>query len=186
MDKKLLIGLGNWPKEYKNTRHNAGFMVLDEFLSTKKISLSKHSKLADFVEENGVVFCKPLTLMNLSGLAVKELMKKYNISNENLYVIQDEINLECGKIKIKNGGSSGGHNGIKNIIENVGSENFIRIKIGVGLKQSNEDLVQYVLGVFSSNELALLKKIFAITNAIITDIIENNLTIEQLMNKYNG
>ncbi len=181
---KLIVGLGNPGKEYDSTRHNIGFMVLDAYLGPISWQ-NKFNALYTTTQINNekVIFLKPLTYMNLSGNAVREFVNFYKIALEDILVIQDDLDLPVGKFRLKINSSSGGHNGIKSIIDNLGSNNFARLKVGVS-KNDNIDTKDYVLGHFKKEELAIINKLFPIFKDIINDFPTNNINI--LMNKYNG
>lgn len=176
---KLIVGLGNKGEEYKNTRHNLGFIILDNYLSNKTLKNGFNSL---YIKLDDVFFQKPLTYMNNSGLAVKELMNYYKIKSSDIYVIYDDMDMEIGKIRIKNSGSSGGHNGIKSIISHCGND-FIRIKVGIGHKR--EDAISHVLGSFSGEDIKIIKDKFELFNSLIDDIC-NDMSFEKLRNKYSG
>jgi PTH1 family peptidyl-tRNA hydrolase len=147
----IIVGLGNPGDKYIHTRHNAGFMALDAYSQKKGFKIDKlkyHALIGEAsVGSKRVLFIKPQTYMNNSGVAVREAAAFYKISAENIIVIFDDISLEPGKIRIRKKGSAGGHNGIKSIIEHLGSDSFPRIKIGVGAKPHPDyDLADWVLG----------------------------------------
>ena len=181
---KLIVGLGNPGKKYKNTKHNIGFIALDSYAEVNKI---KYKKSVKFVSEiaihNDAILLKPKTYMNNSGLAVVKAAKYYNVSLEDIVVISDDLNLPFSKIRIRESGSAGGHNGIKSIISNLNSENFKRIRVGIG---DNKDIVMrdFVLSDFSKNEAKLLEDLKLILNNIINDFVSGE-RFESLMNKYN-
>lgn len=183
---KLVVGLGNIGKEYEKTVHNMGFMVIDRVAKTLGETFSKkecNSTVATcFVNGEKVLLCKPTTYMNNSGLAVAGLKNKYKINIEDILVISDDIDLDVGKIRIRESGSAGTHNGLKSIIASLGDNNFKRIRIGVGKPPEYMDLVNYVLSkVKDSKELELgLDKG---ENAVI-DLI-NGQEIQKVMGKYN-
>lgn len=163
----LIIGLGNIGKEFENTRHNVGFMVIDELSKMWKIKVSfakynalygKGSVNIDGVEHN-VILAKPLTYMNLSGRAVKQLMDGFLVPPSHVVVIHDDLDLPLGTIRIKVGGSDAGHKGVRSIKALV-EDPFIRVRIGIGRPLNKEDVVDYVLQEFSKDEK------FAITDAI--------------------
>ena len=178
---KLIVGLGNPGKEYERTRHNIGFMVIDNYLGNVNF---KDKFNGQYYEENingeRVIFLKPKTFMNNSGLCVREFVNYYNILNNDIMVIQDDLDLEIGTIKFKINSSSGGHNGIKSIISNLHGEDFFRMKIGIG--KNTNDVIDYVLGKMSKRELDLID--FNIINNSIDDFINNDYNY--VMNKYNG
>ncbi len=153
----IIVGLGNPGREYENTRHNAGFCVLDQLAEKENISIleKKHRAVIGkgVIAGEKCILAKPLTYMNLSGESVRQLIDYYKVDEKSeLIVISDDISLEPGQIRIRKKGSAGGHNGLKNIIANLGHDTFIRIKIGVGAKPSGWDLADYVLGRFSSKD----------------------------------
>ena len=183
---KMIVGLGNPGKEYNNTRHNIGFRVIDEYSKKYNIDFkTKFNGLFAKVYRNGEYFIvlKPLSFMNLSGIVVGKFAKFYKIKPEDILIIHDDLDLPVGKIKVKFKGSSGGHNGIKSIIENLGTEVFPRFKVGID-KNSNIDTKDYVLGKFSKDDLSKLDKILTFSTDIIDDFLDNN--IEKVMSKYNG
>lgn len=158
----LIVGLGNPGAKYEITRHNAGFLCVtkleDEF-NFKVKKLKFHSLVGDTrIGGKKVLVIKPQTMMNNSGVAVSECAKFYKVPPENIIVIFDDISLEPGKLRIKRKGSAGGHNGIKSIIAHLGTENFPRIKIGVGKKPHPEyDLADWVLGNFPKDDIPLVR-----------------------------
>ncbi len=151
---KLIVGLGNYGKEYEHTRHNMGFDVVDKFAESlgedidKKGFHSLYTKVKYFDEV--IYLLKPLTYMNNSGIAVKEIMDYFDISLEDIIVIYDDMDIKIGHIKMKFDGSSGGHNGIKSIISYLGSQNFKRIRIGIGQPTYNN--IDFVLSKPSKEE----------------------------------
>ena len=160
----VIAGLGNPKKEYDNTRHNIGFSIIDMLAEKTGISIgtAKHKGLLGAGYWNGqkLLLVKPLTYMNLSGECIREVLDYYKVDGrENLIVIHDDISLEPGVIRIRKKGSAGGHNGLKNIIQHLGHDQFIRIKVGVGEKPAGYDLADYVLGHFSGDEKALMKQV---------------------------
>ncbi len=158
---KLIVGLGNIGKSYSNTRHNIGFVALDAVLKDLDLKIENHDFDGDFVVSNindqKVIFIKPTTLMNLSGKCVGPISKFYKIKPEDIIVIHDDLDLSPGQFKIRTSGSAGGHNGLKSIISDIGSEDFIRFKIGIG-HPTNKDVVGHVLGKITEQEAKLLKK----------------------------
>lgn len=180
---KLIIGLGNPGKEYENTRHNIGFMVIDNYLKNEKFKTKFNGMyLKKVINNEEVIFLKPLSYMNLSGEVVKKYVNYFKINLSDLLIISDDLDMPCFKIKLKYKGSSGGHNGLKNIIQNINTEEFKRLKIGIS-NNLNIDTKSYVLSKFNQEELEKLHKKFEITNNIINDFI--NLDFEKVMSKYN-
>ncbi len=151
---KLIIGLGNPGEEYKKTRHNLGFMVLDEM--TSEFSLEKKLE-AEITREGSAMFAKPTTFMNESGRAVSKICQYYKIDPSDVWVVHDDKDMELGKIKVKPQGGSGGHNGIKSIIQHLGTEEFNRVKLGIA-KKNIKDTSKFVLNRFSLLERAKVKK----------------------------
>lgn len=185
----LIAGLGNPGRQYEKTRHNMGFDTIDELIDRHRIPQGGIAHKAMYgkgmIAGEKVLAVKPLTYMNLSGEAIREYVNYYKMDPETeLIVIYDDIDLDPGQIRIRKKGSAGGHNGIKSIIAQIGTQNFYRIKVGVGAKPKGWDLADYVLGRFSSEERELVDK--AICDA--ADAVEMILKdgIEAAMNHYNG
>ena len=184
---KMIVGLGNPGDEYVNTRHNVGFMIVDDYL--KKMNIKKLTKKFDGLytkctcgNENFIIL-KPLSYMNLSGTVVKKYADYFKIKSEDILIIHDDLDLPVGKIKLKLKGSSGGHNGIKNIIDSLNTELFPRFKIGIS-KNSVISTKDYVLGRFQDKDLLVIEKICSFSSDIINDFISNDF--EKVMSKYNG
>ncbi len=153
---KLVVGLGNPGKKYERTRHNIGFDVIDRVQQKWMIDLSEQKFKGIYgVERNGtekIFVLKPLTYMNLSGESVGQLMKYFQISVEDLVVIYDDLDLPPGKIRLRQKGSHGGHNGIKSIIQHLGTDQFNRIRVGIGRPDPGQAVPDYVLGRFSPDD----------------------------------
>ena len=157
----IIVGLGNPGKDYKNTRHNIGFDVIDCLAEKENISVmeKKHKALVGkgVIAGQKVILAKPQTYMNLSGESVRSLLDYYKVDEtEELIVISDDISLPPGQIRIRKKGSAGGHNGLKNIIAHLGHDSFQRIKMGVGEKPKGYDLADYVLGHFDKVDRAIM------------------------------
>lgn len=186
----LIAGLGNPTPKYFNTRHNAGFLALDFFAEKEGISFPKQKFHAlvgrGDVGENSCMLLKPTTFMNSSGIAIEEARNYYKIPVQNCIVLYDDIDIPFGTIRIRTKGSAGGHNGIKSIICETGSEEFIRIKIGVGKpSQKGYDLVNWVLSQFSQTELKTLKqKTFYSVHKALLLIMQGE--VEKAMNQYSN
>lgn len=180
---KLIVGLGNPDKEYDKTRHNVGFMVIDNYLGSVNWS-NKFNALYCEKVINGekIIFVKPLTYMNNSGNAVGEFVRYFNIDNKDILVIQDDLDLNVGDYKLKMHSSCGGHNGIKSIIASLGNQDFPRLKVGIGSVKKDE-VIDYVLGRFSKSELEVLNELFNTFDKIINSFI--NEGIDKTMNVYN-
>lgn len=153
---KLIVGLGNPGKKYENTRHNTGFAVIDRTLAKLNVELDKNKFNADYtmINRNGekIYILKPLTYMNLSGEAVAPFMKYFNIDPEDLVVVHDDLDLPVGKIRLRQSGSCGGQNGMRNIISLLGDSNIKRIRVGIG-KDPLIPVVDYVLGKTKKEDL---------------------------------
>lgn len=159
----IIVGLGNPEPKYDGTRHNIGFSAITALADAYNISVDtkKHKALIGkgVIEGQKVILAMPLTYMNLSGESVRELVDYYKINPEDeLIVIYDDINLAPGKLRIRAKGSAGGHNGMKNIIAHLGSQEFFRVRIGVGEKPKGWDLADYVLGRFSKDEEPMIRE----------------------------
>ena len=159
---KLVVGLGNPGKKYENTRHNIGFYFLDKFASDNSLEFKKEKKY-HYARYKDVSLIKPTTYMNLSGLAVASFKTKYGF--DDLLVIVDDINLPLGTVRIRESGGDGGHNGLKSIIQAIGSKDFKRIRIGVG--NPDIDLISYVLSRFNDNEVKILEELVPHINKIL-------------------
>lgn len=184
----IIAGLGNPDKQYENTRHNVGFDAVDVLAEKYDIAVTarKHRAYCGKGIINGqkVVLMKPQTYMNLSGESLRAAVEYYKVDpTEELLVLFDDISLAPGQIRIRRKGSAGGHNGIKNIIANLNTQDFARIKIGVGEKPKQMDLVDYVLGPFSKAERELVDEAIGRTIEAV-DIILGE-TIDKAMNQYN-
>lgn len=185
----LIVGLGNPGKEYERSRHNTGWRALDilaERLNCK-IDKAKFQGMYGQTVYNGhkVFLLKPLTYMNLSGRSVLQLSAYFNIPPERIIVLFDDISLAPGRLRIRGNGSAGGHNGIKSIILELGSQDFPRVKIGVGAKPNPEyDLAAWVLGTFSAKEEKDL--LFALDNAASAALMMIDKDIAEAANRYNG
>lgn len=153
---KLIVGLGNIGREYENTRHNIGFMVADELAKRLGVSFGKEDRsayCAEYRAPEKILIIKPTTYMNLSGFAVSAYANFYHIDPENIAVIQDDMDLPVGQLRIRRKGSAGGHNGIKSITEHLGSSEFPRFKIGIGHpERSNQAVINHVLHQFQGED----------------------------------
>ena len=184
----IIAGLGNPKKEYDNTRHNIGFAFIDALAEKYSISVMdvKHKALTGKGIINGqkVILVKPLTFMNLSGESIRPISDYYKIDTaKELIVISDDISLPPGQIRIRKKGSAGGHNGLKNIIQHLGNEEFQRIRIGVGEKPKGYDLADYVLGHFSKEEQPLMQE--GIKRAMEAAAMMLEGDIDRAMNEFN-
>lgn len=183
---KLIVGLGNPGKEYENTRHNTGFMAIDEYAKINNLGFNK-SKFDGLytdtiISGEKVILLKPQKFMNLSGEVISKYIDYFKINISDLLVIYDDMDLEVGTFKIRYKGGNAGHNGLKNIELNINTNEYKRIKIGIS-KNRNIDTVDYVLGKFTSEEFNKLNEVLKQMPNIIDDFIKINF--ENLMNKYN-
>ena len=183
----LIAGLGNPGKEYENTRHNAGFLVLDTLAQKLGANLSerKHRALCGKAVIGGqkVILLKPQTYMNSSGESIRAAADYYKVPPEDILVVYDDISLAPGQLRIRAKGSAGGHNGIKSIIAHLGTQEFPRVKVGIGEKPPRMDLADYVLGHFSSGEKKIMEEAAKEAADAICEIV--NVGIEQAMNDHN-
>ena len=169
-EEKFIIGLGNPEKKYSNTRHNIGFLLIEEMLSKHNSQITLKSKLKSFYSEfifneNRYKLFMPTTYMNNSGEAIRAIIDWYGIEVEQLLIIVDDIDIPLGKIRFRNRGGSGGHNGLKSVIKSINTENFKRIRVGIGsppaIKEERQiNTVSHVLGKISKDEKDILKKVF--------------------------
>ncbi|MEK6224134.1 MAG: aminoacyl-tRNA hydrolase [Thermodesulfobacteriales bacterium] len=183
----LVVGLGNPGKEYTLTKHNVGFLVVDELGKRVGIDIQK-SKFQSlygegFLEGNKILLLKPQAYMNRSGGAVSSASDFYKIPPENIIVIHDEMDISLGRIMIKPGGGSAGNNGIKSIISSLGSKDFIRIRIGIGKPNAKSDGANHVLSNFNKSESAMVEESIQTAADAVLEIMNNGL--EKAMNKYN-
>ena len=183
----LIVGLGNPEPEYSRTRHNMGFDVINELSKKFDIKVEKTGFKSIYgtgiIENKKVILCKPQTYMNLSGDAILEIMKFYKIPEKNIVVIYDDIDTDVGKIKIRKKGGSGGHNGMKSIIHNLHTEEFSRVRIGIGAPIFREMLIQYVINKVSDKEYDMLCEGIQKATESISEILKHG--IDSAMNMYN-
>jgi len=184
---KLIVGLGNPGREYNETRHNIGFMVLDYYLQQKDIYLGQNKFNGEYtiyhINQESVIFLKPLSYMNLSGEVIAKFVHFYQIKIEDIFIIHDDLDLEIGTIKLKSMGSSGGHNGLKNIELMLSTQKYKRLKIGIS-NNKNIDTKDYVLGKFKKDELEQLQLLMPNLVKIIDQFIQN-VSFDKIMNQFN-
>ena len=184
----IIAGLGNPTLQYEGTRHNVGVDVIDTLADKYNISVDARKSSAfigkGMIEGQKVILVKPQTYMNLSGESIRGLVDYYKIDVEHeLLVIYDDISLDVGQLRIRKKGSAGGHNGIKNIIANLGTQNFPRIKVGVGEKPKKYDLADYVLSHFSKAERELMEEGYQKAVKAVEMLLDGEM--EAAMNEYN-
>ena len=186
MSKFLVVGLGNPENEYSGTRHNIGFEIVNHLCKSKNVVLTedRYGFTGKFkYSGKSIHILKPNTYMNLSGNPIRYWLNKLKIKSSNLIVIVDDLNLGFGKSRIRPSGKDGGHNGLKSIIEKINTENFIRLRFGIGNNFKDGKQIDYVLGVWSSNEENMLENLMNINSEIILYIVKHG--VENTMNKYN-
>lgn len=187
---KLIVGLGNPGSKYDNTRHNIGFMAVDNIVKELNLKFTEDKTFKAYVTSgfmNGekVYFIKPITFMNKSGIAVKALLTYFNIPIEDLIVIYDDLDMAVGKIRFRQKGSAGGHNGIKSIITHIGTQEFDRIKIGIGRPQNGMTVINHVLGKFSTEEMITIDNTLCKVDNAVNHYLQTN-NFEDTMRRYNG
>jgi len=174
---RLILGIGNPGKQYSFTRHNGGFLLLDNYAQKNSISFKASQKDYYFAEgktaDCGFSLIKPSTYVNDSGLAAIQAIEEYNIELTDMLVIADDVNLETGKFRIRANGSGGGHNGMNSIIYHLNSDNFPRLRIGIGNDFRRGQMADYVLSVFSKEEEVIISKVFADTMVLIDEFIKS-------------
>ena len=184
---KLIVGLGNPGKEYEKTRHNIGFIMIDKYLNYKNVDSIWKSKnnglyVQTIINGEKIIFLKPQSYMNLSGGVVRSFVDFFKIDLDDILVISDDLDLNVGNFKLKDKGSSGGHNGLKDIEKALGSQNYKRLKVGIS-NNKNYDTKDYVLSKFSKEDLDIYDKLFDEIKIVIDDYL--NIDFASLMNKYN-
>jgi peptidyl-tRNA hydrolase len=183
---KLIVGLGNPGKEYEKTRHNVGFMTMDILSETLGVSINSEKFKGQYVKfkykGEDVILLKPMTYMNNSGESVIQVMKFYKIDVKDLLVVYDDMDMPTGKLRLRQSGSAGGHNGVKSIIAHVGTQSFARIRVGID-KHPRIPVVDYVLGRFSKDEQPLIES--GIENAVKAIELFLDKDFVAAMNAYN-
>lgn len=178
---KLIVGLGNPGAKYEHTRHNMGFDTLDLLSEILKIDINKNRFQGVYGKGEDVILFKPETFMNLSGIAVREIMTFFKIDIGDLLVISDDMALPVGKIRLRENGSSGGHKGLQNIIDNLGSDKYKRVRIGIG--EPKFDTIDFVLSKPSNEEAPLIKKAQENAKEAILEYLKTDFT--RAMSKFN-
>lgn len=184
----IIAGLGNPTSQYAGTRHNVGFDVIDKLADKYNISVTEKKNKAlcgkGVIEGQKVLLVKPQTYMNLSGESIRPLMDYYKLDPETEFlVVFDDISLDVGKLRIRKKGSAGGHNGVKSLIAHLGTQDFQRIKVGVGEKPKEYDLADYVLGHFSKDEKEKMQESYEAATEAVAMILQGE--IEAAMNRFN-
>lgn len=186
---RIIVGLGNPTLKYSKTRHNVGFDTIDVLSKKHKIKVKKNQFKAligeGFINDEKVILVKPMTYMNNSGEAVKEIVDYYKINPcEDLIVISDDLNLDVGVLRLRSKGSAGGHNGLKSIIKCIETESFHRVRIGVGKVPANRDVITHVLTRFGKDDRKIVKESFNVAAQAIECAITDGM--DKAMSKYNG
>ena len=187
METYLIAGLGNPDKKYEETRHNTGFKAIEALADKLGVSITekRFKGLTGTAVYNGVklLLLKPLTYMNLSGESVAEAANFYKIDPSHIIILFDDVNFTCGRMRVRGSGSAGGHNGMKNIILQLGTDAFPRVRIGVGDK-GEHDMISHVLGKFEADDRKLMAEVYKTAAEAALDIIDKG--VPDAMNKYNG
>lgn len=183
----LIVGLGNPEEEYSNTRHNMGFNTINKLAKQYNIEINK-SKFKSLygngiIEKEKVILLKPQTYMNLSGTAIKEVMDFYKINKEELIIIYDDIDIEPGIIKIRKKGGPGTHNGMKSVVNEIETQDFTRVRVGIGMPSNKSDLINYVIGKISKDDIEKLEDGTTKAKDALIEIIKNG--VDTAMNKFN-
>lgn len=187
---KMIVGLGNPGSKYNDTKHNIGFMAVDRIVKNLDVNFTEDKNFkaeigSDFINGEKIYFIKPTTFMNNSGIAVKALLTYYNISIKDMIIIYDDLDMEVGKIRFRQKGSAGGHNGIKSIIAHLGTQEFDRIKVGIGCPNGRMTVINHVLGKFDKNdEIMISNTLDKVDNAVNYYLQTNDF--QKTMQKYNG
>ena len=183
----LIVGLGNPESEYAHTRHNMGFDTINELAKNNNINITKTKFKALYetgiIQNEKVILLKPQTYMNLSGEAIKEARDFYNVKPEEIIVIYDDIDIEKGKIKLRKKGGPGSHNGMKSVVQELSTTDFIRIRVGIGQPEFKSDMINYVIGKVPEEEQKILQQGTKKAAVAIEEILKNGIDIA--MNKFN-
>lgn len=183
----LIVGLGNPENEYANTRHNMGFDTINEIAKNNNIKITKNKFKGLYetgiIQGNKVILLKPQTYMNLSGESVKEIVDFYNINPEEIILIYDDVDVEKGKIKIRKKGGPGSHNGMKSVIQELGTTEFGRVRVGIGQPEFKNDMINYVIGKIPEEEQKILQQGVKKAAEAVEEILKNG--IDTAMNKFN-
>lgn len=183
----LIVGLGNPEQEYSNTRHNMGFDTVNKLAKQYEIEINKKKFKGVYgtgnIEGEKVIILKPQTYMNLSGESIKEAIDFYKIEGKNIIIIYDDIDIKPGIIKVRKTGGPGTHNGMKSVIQNIQMKKFPRVRVGIGMPECKNDLINYVIGKIPEEEKEILGKSTTAAKEAVIEIIKNG--IDMAMNKFN-
>ena len=181
---KLIVGLGNPGKKYENTKHNIGFICLDKYASDNSLKFKMENKFrGESLKEGNLILLKPHTFMNLSGESIRLVMDYYNIDVKDVLIIYDDLALPLGKLRLREKGSPGGHNGVKSIVSHMGTQEFQRVRIGIDSNPLIETK-NYVLGKFSKEEEKTLEEALPKVSEIINEF-KSNTSFTLIMNQFN-
>ncbi len=192
---RLIVGLGNPGTKYADNRHNIGFMCIDHFANIHSLTFARSRSQAKIAEgriaDHDIVLAKPQTFMNNSGVSVGGLVRKFKVKTENLIVIHDDLDLPLGRIRIRLGGSSGGHKGINSIVEHLGgNQEFVRVRVGIGRPNGSnsvkgeDEVISYVLGNFTLEEKMIIDEVIPCVSQALESLLKEGLTAT--MNKFNS
>lgn len=187
---KMIVGLGNPGSKYEKTKHNIGFMAIDNIVKNLDVTFTDDKNFkaqigSTFINHEKVYFVKPTTFMNNSGIVVKALLTYYNIDITDLIVIYDDLDMEVSKLRLRSKGSAGGHNGIKSIIAHIETQEFNRIKVGIGRPLKGMTVINHVMGQFNTEDnIAISLTLDRVVNAVKFYLQENDF--EKTMQKFNG
>ena len=183
----LIVGLGNPENEYAHTRHNMGFDAINEIAKKNNINITKTKFKALYetgiIQNQKVILLKPQTYMNASGESIKEVYDFYNIKPEELIVIYDDIDLKIGDIRLKAKGGAGTHNGMKSVVQNLNTEDFIRVRVGIGSPENKEDMINYVIGPIPKREKEILDGSIEKAAESVIEILKSGIDVA--MNRFN-
>ena len=181
---KLIVGLGNPGKKYQFTKHNIGFMCLDHYSKENNFTLKKDNKFnGEWLRIDDYILLKPHTFMNNSGESIRKIMDYFKIEIKDVLVIYDDLDLPLANLRLREQGGNGGHNGIKSIINHIGTQEFKRVRFGID-KNPLFETANYVLSEFSKSEMDVVKETITLTKDIIDDFV-SNVDFKNIMNKYN-
>lgn len=183
----LIIGLGNPEEDYSNTRHNMGFDTINKLAKQYEIQINKKKFKGLYgtgtIENEKVILLKPQTYMNLSGESIIEAINFYKINENKIIIIYDDIDTKTGKIKIRKTGGPGTHNGMKSVVEHIKTKNFARVKVGIGMPENKQDLINYVIGAIPEEERKILDEATMLAKDAVVEIIKSG--VDNAMNKFN-
>lgn len=183
----IIAGLGNPEEDYGQTRHNMGFNVINKIAKQYEIEVTKKKFQGLYgmgnIEGEKVILLKPQTFMNLSGKSIQEILQYYKLEPEQLIVIYDDIDVEPGVIRLRKAGGPGTHNGMKSVIHELNTQNFKRVRVGIGMPERKEDLIEYVIGAISDEDKEKLEEGTNLAKEAVIEILKNGIDIA--MNKFN-